>query len=153
MVEPVSKNASTSTPKCSFHGCRAGASGRRAQSHPTPKPVAFVEVVTGDAVVLRRTDVLCVGAVARSSYHHNIHRLHPRSDAVGDRRSLTQFDLVPAPLTAFLITSHGAVAPVGYPLVWETVTRGPTSGKIVMGPRGWRQRLTGPSTRQALFAR
>lgn len=90
------------------------------------------EVVTGDAVVLdvqiAQLPVRAVSAVIDITIIFIGYILGLMLWAT----ALTQFD--EALTTAFLII-FTVLALVGYPLVWETATRGRSVGKIVMGLR------------------
>lgn len=121
------------------------------QQSTAPKPVAFVgmsEVVTGDAVVLdvqiAQLPVRAVSAVIDITIIFIGYILGLMLWAT----ALTQFD--EALTTAFLII-FTVLALVGYPLVWETATRGRSVGKIVMGLRVVSDDGGPERFRQALF--
>lgn len=121
------------------------------QQSTAPKPVAFVgmsEVVTGDAVVLdvqiAQLPVRAVSAVIDITIIFIGYILGLMLWAT----TLTQFD--EALTTAFLII-FTVLALVGYPLVWETATRGRSVGKIVMGLRVVSDDGGPERFRQALF--
>ncbi|AMC75334.1 membrane protein [Mycobacterium tuberculosis] len=106
------------------------------------------EVVTGDAVVLdvqiAQLPVRAVSAVIDITIIFIGYILGLMLWAT----ALTQFD--EALTTAFLII-FTVLALVGYPLVWETATRGRSVGKIVMGLRVVSDDGGPERFRQALF--